>query len=144
VMDFWISMNHLLLLLKSFHTSLETIRDTTQANSLLSGFATSMRVKAIVSNQPNVQIVTSPMEYGSSSSSPCSCYTDPTCVMPASLYTVQNLASPNTIQNFTSFYSIPGFFFDCYVVEATLKSNLASMFFIYHYLHILNYEYSAS
>jgi hypothetical protein len=88
----------------AFVNSLASIRDTTQANALLSGYATSMEVQIQIFNQTNIQIVTLPESYNMPSST-CSCYLDPTFTEPAGLYNY-----PIT----TLIYSIPGFFVGCY------------------------------
>jgi hypothetical protein len=113
VIDLFISTSE-----NTFVSSLISIRDTTQANALLSGYSTSMEVEIQALNQTNTQIVTLPELYNMSSST-CSCYLDPTCTEPASLYNYSNTSL---------IYSIPGFFVGCYVVEATLQSNLASLY----------------
>ncbi|CAF3892210.1 unnamed protein product [Rotaria sordida] len=101
-----------------FISSLQIIRDTIHANVLLSGFETTMSTEFRIPDGWSNQIGIIPKTYNMTSS--CSCYNDPTCIEPIGLYTL----SPNN----TLIYLIPGFFIGCYIVEATLKSNLASLY----------------
>jgi hypothetical protein len=113
LIDLFISTNE-----NTFITSLQTIRDTTQTNSLLSGLATSTSVRVSGINGSSVQMVTRPKTYNLSNTI-CSCYEYSTCIEPAGLYIY-----PGKIL----YYSIPSFFIGCYMVEATLKSNLAALY----------------
>jgi hypothetical protein len=101
----------------AFISSLQTVRDTTQANVLLSGLATSTSVRIDTLNGTDVTMAIRAKTYNVSS---CSCYADPTCVEPASLY------SPDLTK--TLLYTLPGFLIGCYMVEATLKSNLSPLY----------------
>jgi hypothetical protein len=112
IIDLFISTSE-----NKFVILLQTIRDTTQANSLLSGLATSTAVKVKANDPTNIQLVTRPKLYNMTSS--CSCYTNPTCIGPAGLFTLSNLSL---------YYPIPGFFTGCYIVEATLQSNLGILY----------------
>ena len=99
----------------TFISSLQTIRDITHSNALLSGLQTSASSGAHVLNQTNFQAITVVSRFNSS----CSCHSDPTCTESSGLFNMSTL-------NLT--YGIPGFFVGCYIIEATLQSNLALLY----------------
>jgi hypothetical protein len=95
LIDLFISSNE-----NAFLNSLQTIRDITQTNVLLSGLTTSTSVRISAINQTSVQMVTRPKTY-TLSNTICSRYADATCIEPAGLYIY-----PSKIL----YYSIPSFF----------------------------------
>ena len=102
----------------AFVNSISLVRDTTHANSLLSGFDTSTSIELRPGNNGFFKVVLSPRQYNLTKF--CTCYNDPTCVVPAGIY--------DATQNEMLLYSIPGIYIGCYMVEATLKSNLAFLY----------------
>ena len=98
----------------AFVSSLQTIRYTTQGNALLSGLGTSASIIALAFNQTDIQMEITPNIYNW-----CVCQNDPTCIERTGLYRYSNV---------TLVYEIPGFFYGCYIIEATLKSNLALLY----------------
>ncbi|UJR09754.1 hypothetical protein I4U23_013981 [Adineta vaga] len=113
LIDIFISSNE-----NAFQNSLQINRDTIHANSLLSGFGTSFALLLNLDNLPTAAITRIP-RITNESTITCSCYFDPTCVRSTALYNAPVR---------TPFFSIPGFYLGCYIVEGTLKSNLASLY----------------
>ncbi|CAF4048931.1 unnamed protein product [Rotaria sp. Silwood1] len=101
-----------------FINTLQLVRDTTYANSLLSGFDTSTTVELFPINETLIKVRLLPRQYNLSTS--CTCYNDPTCIEPAGIYSNESIMS--------LIYEIPGIYVACYMVEATLKSNLAFLY----------------
>ncbi|CAF3184812.1 unnamed protein product [Rotaria sp. Silwood2] len=95
----------------AFINSIQAFRDAIQTNSLISGYETSTFLNIFVQDEQNAQLLAEPIQYNHS----CSCHKDSTCIDSAGVYNY-----PNPIIN----YSIPGFFIGCYIIEATLQSNL--------------------
>ncbi len=91
----------------SFLLSLAMIRDTTQANALLSGLQTNNQL--VVENQKTNVIITVKM-YGS-----CSCASSSTCIVQSTIH--QHL-------NAMRYFDVPGFYTGCYVIESLLQSSL--------------------
>ncbi|CAF4581566.1 unnamed protein product, partial [Rotaria sp. Silwood2] len=102
----------------AFINALQLVRDTTYANSLLSGFDTSTSVELFSINEKLFKVSLLPRRYNLSTS--CTCYNDPTCIEPAGIY--------NNESKMSLIYEIPGIYVGCYMVEATLKSSLAFLY----------------
>ncbi|CAF1265058.1 unnamed protein product [Adineta ricciae] len=100
----------------SFATSLQTIRDTTQANGLMSGLKSSMILNAM--DQGNEYLLVNPL-YETYNNGACSCDTDAACAEPAAIY---GGLLPSSI------YTVQGFMVGCYVVDAILQSNLQLLY----------------
>ena len=118
----------------TYINSMQTIRDTIHTNTFISFYGLSTSIIPTIINQTDFKISIRPKFYNMSSMLSCSCYTDPTCIEPAGLYN-----SDDTLT-----YLIPGFFIGCYIIEATLQSNLASFYnqtWIDEFREKINFDY---
>ena len=96
---------------KNFLLSLRLIRNTTQANALLSTLFTNYQFLF-----PDTSYIESqPVQY----SDGCTCDSTSACVVQSALYQNSSAFSP---------WLIPGFYSGCFVIEALLQSNLACFF----------------
>ncbi|CAF0925957.1 unnamed protein product [Adineta steineri] len=94
----------------TFVLSLNTIRNSTHGDGLLSGLLTNYKITVgtSVSNEPIV--LGAPVDY-----SKCGCISSSTCIAQSSFL--------NSLSNKDSF-DVPGFYTGCYVIEALLQSTL--------------------
>ncbi|CAF1096560.1 unnamed protein product [Adineta ricciae] len=103
----------------TFINSMQNIRDTIDTNTFISFYGSSTRIQATIINRTSMKISIQPRVYNMSTLS-CSCYIDPTCTVPAALY--------DPINYTLIYYLIPGFVVGCSMIEATLQSNLISLY----------------
>ncbi|CAF3840987.1 unnamed protein product [Adineta steineri] len=89
-----------------FLLSLAMIRNTTQSNSLFSGGLTNYNLK-----ESNGAMVRSPLSYGN-----CTCTSSGTCINQTAIYEL--------FSNYNLLFSVPGLYAGCYIIEASLQSNL--------------------
>ena len=97
-------------------SSLQTVRDTTQVNGLMSALNSSMILYALDVNTEYLQVYPLYETYNNGS---CSCDTDAECTEPAAVYHY-----PQT----TPVFKVQGFMVGCYIVEATLQSTLQLLY----------------
>jgi hypothetical protein len=101
-----------LSMITSFLLSLSMIRDTTQANALLSALRTNYQL-IVEANNPMVQ--TKALIYDG-----CRCNSSSACSIPSS-----NIIDPLSGE---SLFNVPGFRTGCYLVESLLQSTLECFF----------------
>ena len=117
----------------AFVSTLQTVRDATSVNALMPGFETTTSVELRMLNDTVSKFVMVSQIYNYTSS--CTCSSDPTCIEPAGIYETDS----NRL-----LYAIPGFFVGCYMVEATLQSNLAFLYDqnqINHFRQLIRFDY---
>ncbi|CAF1229595.1 unnamed protein product [Adineta ricciae] len=95
----------------NFLLALDTVRSTTQANTLLSALLTNYQPPITIDN---ATVEFNPRYYGN-----CSCAITPTCVTEFSTYANANK---------TSVITVPGLYRGCYVFEALRQSTLECLF----------------
>ena len=97
-----------------FLNSLRIIRDTTQSNALISGYATNIQLALKLDAVGSIErIVANYTTFGN-----CSCATSSLCSQEAGIY------GPGGVLQF----SIPGIRIGCFAIEATLQSTLSILY----------------
>jgi hypothetical protein len=106
----------------AFERSFQTIRDTTQANGLVSATLSSITFRIVLNNNMSaiVPIDAISPRYKLYNQSSCSCHDSATCSEQAYIYTTDFSNIP--------IYPIPGLLIGCYGFEAMMQSNLLCFF----------------
>ena len=118
-------------------TELLINRHTMHKNQLLPAAAPTVVIVGQIFNSTYVQLEATSTTFNDSLV--CSCRRDPTCIIPAAVYT-----SNVTIMNFKPVFFIPGFYSGCYIVESTFKSNLHILYnqsWIDEFRNLIQYDY---
>jgi hypothetical protein len=90
----------------AFLSLLQTLRDTTQANTLMSALQTNYFF--LIDDGDNQTSIT-PQDYN------CSCMSSPACIEPLAIYGDDNL---------TVIFTVPGLHLGCFIVQGVLQSTL--------------------
>jgi hypothetical protein len=101
----------------AFVTGLQTVRDATYANALISGFRSTGAIELRVVSETISQFKMLSETYRYSTE--CVCSNDPTCIAQAAVFD----SNSNAV-----LYAVPGIFIGCYMVEAALQSNLVLLY----------------
>ncbi|CAF1356920.1 unnamed protein product [Didymodactylos carnosus] len=95
----------------TFGRSLSIVRQTTQANRIMSGTLTSWTILFETNTSIPIMIA---QKYGT-----CDCGSSPSCFTPAGFYD-ENIYILNS--------TVPGFYSGCYILESLFKSNFECLF----------------